>query len=847
MMTSIIVPVILIAALIISMIFNFYQKRDRSKTLRLLAIKNQNIMLAMRAGNIAVWGYDVKGGRLYNIEGKVFVEDEVSIEQAMSGVHPDDGDAFARVLRGVVQGVIPGETICIRFMNPFTGGWEYIEKEFAVIKSRTGEVETVIGTHKDVTKRVLEAEKTDELLRKFRKLYNENQTILNTLPTGVTIYNKEGKLFYMNHTMCKILDVRDRKKLLETQLSIWDNRYLSKEVKTKLEEGENAAFTYQIDCNTLSPQYYNPTDKTLYMSCISNVIRNECSQVEGYIFIHRDITLQEMQQKEIQDMSETLIHVIDASGFSVWEYMVKERKFCAYRGEMFVENGLSYEDAVAKLTVKSAHLCNTIFEKMVEGRSPVEHVLFEFNDSDIGNKATGFYQCELVARKDAEGNVVKIYGIQKEITNEMNYHIELEESKLKTQLAVYVSNMVQWDYDVDKHIFHTVNEKWEGNVMTADDYYKVTHPDDLPELMKIIELMDSKSNETFEFDVRFKFPSDNHWQYITVTGTPLKQDKNGEVIKYTGFQRNNTQWHLLAEELKQKDEMNNLIMNSMSSGLVYLSPDQTVIWENTSKKFSLDFSGENMLFEVGKHCHQTHLGIAKECDICMLKGVWENHDSIMVERTLDNGNVLEIEGNPVINDEGELIGTILRIDDITQRKQTIKKLKAAEMEVSSANQLLFTILDSLPSSIFVKDASDGYRYIMVNKKFCEVFGLMESDVIGKTDYDIFSSRSEADKYRSDDIATIESNRTTILHEELVSMKDSVVVWHTIKTPLINVDNTNQRLLVGIGLDITERHNAYQQLDIARKKAEESDKLKSAFLANMSHEIRTPPQCHRRFF
>jgi PAS domain S-box-containing protein len=169
-----------------------------------------------------------------------------------------------------------------------------------------------------------------------------------------------------------------------------------------------------------------------------------------------------------------------------------------------------------------------------------------------------------------------------------------------------------------------------------------------------------------------------------------------------------------------------------------------------------------------------------------------------------------------------------------REKELIKEKK----QLNEEKELLQTLMDNIPDTIYFKDVNSRFRRI--NKAKAQETNLTNpDDAIGLSDFDFFS-KDDAQEAYNDEQKIIKTAKPLINKVEKRKTIEGEEKWFSAtKVPIF--DNKTGKITgtVGITRDITKQIMAEKKLAEAKRKAEEADKLKSAFLANMSHEIRTP--------
>ena len=165
-------------------------------------------------------------------------------------------------------------------------------------------------------------------------------------------------------------------------------------------------------------------------------------------------------------------------------------------------------------------------------------------------------------------------------------------------------------------------------------------------------------------------------------------------------------------------------------------------------------------------------------------------------------------------------------DDISQSKQHEEDLRLSEEKYR-------LIVENANDGILISQSDE---FIYNNTKF--------ADILGYHPYE-FEHISFKEIYTKEGILDLldrnhkreKGEKVPNYYETTFKKKDGSVIKVDVNYQIINY--RNMPATFAIVRDITQQEQAKKDIQNALKKAEESDRLKSAFLANMSHEIRTP--------
>lgn len=175
-----------------------------------------------------------------------------------------------------------------------------------------------------------------------------------------------------------------------------------------------------------------------------------------------------------------------------------------------------------------------------------------------------------------------------------------------------------------------------------------------------------------------------------------------------------------------------------------------------------------------------------------------------------NGHLCWVEdvGQGVLDEQGRVMHLEGFIFDITERKNTRDALLASE-------NLLRNVLDTVPVRVFYKDKE--LRYLGCNIPFALDAGLSDpEDIIGRDDYQM-SWLHEAELYRTDDLAVIQSGVSKMDYEEPQTNHKGEVKWlRTSKVPLKDPNGTIIGVL-GTYQDITAYKNTQRYLAESEEK------------------------------
>ncbi|RKD89891.1 PAS domain S-box protein [Mangrovibacterium diazotrophicum] len=464
-------------------------------------------------------------------------------------------------------------------------------------------------------------------------------------------------------------------------------------------------------------------------------------------------------------------------------------------------------------------------QKVLVSGEAIEHSKNKLLQTKNGRKIPITNNSSLI--KDTNGKVTGVVLVFKDQSREQSLQRKLVDSERLFHTLTEKSPVGIFRTRGDGYTTY-VNPKWleisglSFEQALGDGWLSAVHPEDRKAIADNWEIA-SKNKVLSETEYRFVKP-DGTINWVLGVAVP-EYDPNKKLFGYIGTVININERKRAENELIQSHENFRRTMDDSPLGMRIVSNSGKTLYTNAA---FLNLYGYRNLDEFHKtpssqRYSEESFKEHERRKANRKKGLPEEPD-YETEIITKSGKIKNlIVKRKTIFWDSEMLNLVI-YQDFTDRKQAERRL-----------QLFGKATDQSPVSIIITD--DVGKIIYANPKFTEVSGYSLDEVIGENPSFLKSGVHSNEFYKKlwETILKGEEWQGEFLNRR----KNGDLFWESALISSIVDEKGKITHLVAVKEDITEKKKIISDLQAAKEKAEESDRLKSAFLANMSHEIRTP--------
>ncbi len=196
----------------------------------------------------------------------------------------------------------------------------------------------------------------------------------------------------------------------------------------------------------------------------------------------------------------------------------------------------------------------------------------------------------------------------------------------------------------------------------------LVHEDDRERVLKAFRsAVGGSSGNDFHFRLRRK---DGDIVWAEMSWQPIHDDK-GDSLGHRESIRDVTARKLAEEALHRAEREKETLLDSLVELVVHQSTDLTILWANRAACESVGRTREQL---IGHHCYELWGQQEEICRDCPVAVAMETGRWTEAEKSTPDGRFWAIQGTPIRDEDGQIVGGVEIALDITKYKRSEKAL-----------------------------------------------------------------------------------------------------------------------------------------------------------------------------